>query len=174
MKVIGLSGGEIIELVEETVSLFSKLPDMALKNCAYFTLRDDLDGRVILSSQVNICPREKFFKYFSLSLEKGQRLFTLQSHHSSFQSRDESAIITDIGGNEQNWGQWGGAIRLTDGHLILSLSGLPEMGDEAVMLVVAIRAGWLGGSEAKTIATISKNPYFEPLLKMFGLLPPSI
>jgi hypothetical protein len=107
-------------------------------------------------------------------LEKGQRLFTLQSLHSSFQSRDESAIITDIGGNEQNWGQWGGAIRLTDGHLILSLSGLPEMGDEAVMLVVAIRAGWLGGSEAKTIATISKNPYFEPLLKMFGLLPPSI
>jgi hypothetical protein len=57
------------------------------------------------------------------SKEKADRLVRNKKHVSSYQSRDESV------------GHYGGAI--WDGSLIYSFSGLPEIWDEAAMIIVA-------------------------------------
>ena len=89
------------------------------------------------------------------SQEKARRLFANQLQHgiSSWQTRD---LKLD---------QFGGAIRIfitigEDNHterLILSFSGLPEIGDEAVMLCTAIERFGLQFSAAKKIAGISRE-----------------
>jgi hypothetical protein len=51
-----------------------------------------------------------------------------------------------------------GAVRF--GELILSFSGLPELGDEAAMLKTAKLASAEFGVVAERIAKRSKNPYW--------------
>jgi hypothetical protein len=174
MRVRNLSGAEIIELVERAVKLFSLMPGMGHKNCGYFTLRDEMTGHVILLAQIGVCPYNKAAKYCTLSLEKGDRLFTDIDNPSSFGSRNpEAKVVLLCSSASYSWGHWGGAIRLGlgEGQLILSFSGLPELGDEAVVLAVAVQAGWLKGSQAKAIAKLSNNKYFLPLIEKFGVPP---
>lgn len=64
--------------------------------------------------------------------------------------------------------RWGGAIGVGSfngrGDLILSFSGLPELWDEAVMLVTAVRS--LAVSEDVVLSKIGeeRNPHLRPLL----------
>lgn len=88
-------------------------------------------------------------RYFSFSREKILRLKAHPEHISSFQSRDIEKEM------------YAGAIRAI--RCILSLSGLPELGDEAVMLVVALDLDLIKYDEAVKIAAISKNQFFQPL-----------
>lgn len=173
MNIMGSNGCEVIKLAEEAVAFFSQLPDMAGEDCGYFTLRDNLTGRVMMLFQVNTCPDDKEGKYCTLSLEKGRRLFNNPKHVSSFQSRNPGALIPypDLPDHGINWGHWGGAIRCPDSQLILSFSGLPELGDEAVALAIAVQAGWLSGSKARAIAEISENPHFLPLMEEWSSYP---
>ena len=69
-------------------------------------------------------------------------------------------------GRKQPWGKWGGAIRA--GDYIISFSGFPELWDEAAMLVLAIRMGWL--DQTATLRRISRkrNPHFRVLLEAVG------
>ncbi|RJQ36432.1 hypothetical protein C4552_04045 [Candidatus Parcubacteria bacterium] len=53
---------------------------------------------------------------------------------------------------------YGGAIRA--GEYILSFSGLPELAEEAAMLLAAWRLGWLTRDQAGVIATLSNNRFF--------------
>lgn len=87
--------------------------------------------------------------YRMFAQEKAWRLLSRPSDASSYQSRDEAHE------------KWGGAIRA--GDYILSFSGLPELVDEALMLVLAVRLELIGRAEAERIAALSHNAYFAPL-----------
>jgi len=79
--------------------------------------------------------------------------------------------------NEES-GIYGGGIllgRFLDGSSIelndetcygyLAFSGLPELADEALVLVLAIDMKWIYEKFAQDIAKTSSNPYFDALLK---------
>jgi hypothetical protein len=95
-------------------------------------------------------------KYALFSREKGKRLFENHPNVSSFESRNPDEK------------KFGGAIVAQ--HLIVSFSGLPEVGDEAVCLVLAVHFKWLTLAESAKITAISKNIYFELLLKKISKL----
>lgn len=90
----------------------------------YFCVADGKNGLPLLTVLIGKVPLEKALRYLNLCQEKAARLSMYPGHGSSWESRNP----------EEN--QWGGAIRVgTD--FIFSLSGFPELGDEAVMLDTA-------------------------------------
>jgi hypothetical protein len=111
----------------------------------------DVRGMPLMVHVMGSIGEEKAGKYCGFSQEKLSRLARHPEHWSSWQSRDPDR------------GEWGGGIRLGDGHM-LGFSGLTEEGDEAVCLVAAIGFGALDEKQARNIANISCNTCFEPLL----------
>jgi hypothetical protein len=47
----------------------------------------------------------------------------------------------------------------------IAFSGLSEHADEALVLMLAVDAGWINEDQARKIANASTNPYFKALLK---------
>ena len=78
--------------------------------------------------------------------EKPRRLNAHPNHVSSYQSRNEKRD------------RWGGAIATRNCYL--SFSGLPELCDEALVLIVGRKLGLLTDKQARRIAGISKNGLF--------------
>lgn len=146
------------DILEKAVAFFSTLPGQSEEKGGYFCARVDECGAPEIVFRVGNFPIDKVHKYFSLSLEKGSRLYQHPEHLSSWQSRDEKGMV--IG---QSWGHWGGAIFLRHYLVCLSFSGLPELGDEAVVLFAALLSGMATLGEVRAIARISSNPYFELL-----------
>ncbi len=107
-----------------------------------------------------------------LSKEKGFRLAE------SFIDNNESISSYETRDEARN--QWGGAILLDcwvrefnpgPSHLIFTCSGLPELGDEAAMLLTSTNMPWgVGLREIQDIVQVSKNGLACELL---GLRPPS-
>lgn len=125
---------------------------------AYLTVFSDTPLPLNVTIPLLVIPAEKIEKYSTLSSEKAGRLFRNPKHRTSYESRDMSADIRVPG---DKWGRWGGAIRA--GNIILSLSGLPELWDEAVVWVVAIRMNLL--NESEVLGWVSDdNPHLRPLL----------
>lgn len=126
-----------------------------------------------LTAKIDIClpigsidPKKKA-KYYALANEKVRRLEIHRGHLTSYQSRNPKASVVSITG-PQPWGQWGGGIRTDNGYRI-AFSGLPELWDEAVMFVAAIKLGW--SDKTKTLRHISRkrNPHLRPLLEACNL-----
>ncbi len=101
-------------------------------------------------------PSDKAQMYYGFSIEKARRLLDCSPDLSSYQSRDPE--------NEK----WGGAIRSEP--IIISISGFPELWDEAIGLAMAVQASSLDLSKAREIAAISGNPHFERLLEKLPAL----
>lgn len=129
------------------------------KGC-YICLRDKTNGRIRLLAELGTCDPEKAMKYFYLSQEKGIRLLG-HEHISSWQSRDYDN------------GRYGGAITAPPDSLgtpqgkefVISISGLPEHGDEAVSLVTALAFHWITIGDIDRIIAISENPLVHPLVQ---------
>jgi len=85
--------------------------------------------------------------------EKAARLLQHKAHLSSWQSREPDS------------NKWGGAIRIKNG--ILSVSGLTELGDEAYCLYLAWLLGKVTIEELDAIASISNNPYWPEVGRMY-------
>jgi len=131
----------------------------------YFCVAEPEHGFPILVTPVGIIPVEKGEKYLSFCQEKAKRLASHQDHMSSWESRNPDAD------------QWGGAVRVSAVEtLIFSISGFPELGDEAIMLAT-------GGmffnatddevvlNQLDSIAKRSNNPYwFTALRRVASLL----
>lgn len=85
--------------------------------------------------------------------EKCARLakFAPEGHVSSYQSRDESAQQYGGGVVVQNWA--------------MAFSGLPEEGDQAVMLALALGEGWIKMPEAQRIAQHGDGHFFTGFVK---------
>jgi hypothetical protein len=134
-------------------------PDPERKGC-YICLRDKPDERIRLLAELGTCDPKKAMKYFNLSQEKGLRLLGYQ-HISSWQSRDYDN------------GKYGGAITAPPDSLgtpqgkefVVSISGLPEYGDEAVSLVTALAFHWITIGDIDRIIAISENPLVHPLVQ---------
>ncbi len=88
------------------------------------------------------------------ALDKAKRLLENPDHISSWQSRDVTAEPK----------RYGGGIRAND--FVITFSGFPEHGDEAIVLYVALQnALWLDGEDkALVVASISENPLILGLL----------
>ena len=132
----------------------------------YLTVLSLDRGLPLLVVPIGMIEIEKASRYIRFSQEKAVRLFAHQPEHdSSWQSRDEGAE------------QYGGAIvaptvDFTDGSVlgfILSFSGLPEHGDEALMLYAGIKSANLSRDRALKMAHESGNPFFEPLMETLGV-----
>ena len=132
----------------------------------YLTLMDGITGNIVFTIPFGEIPEEKRQKYFELSQEKAMRLFSQvnmhlpNGHTTSFQSRNEE--------NEQ----YGGAIYVNchSTIFILSFSGMPELIDEAMMLVLAeklSRSVIHKSVKAPTIEACERNPFWKSLLKDF-------
>lgn len=129
------------QLVEKTEEMFRKVTAAGEKlfgndegwkdrSCGFFVLKH-IGGSVHIATLIggkggNYANREKYERY---AYEKVERLEAnlVNKHYSSWESRDESLD------------QWGGAIRVPMQGMwfILSFSGLPEVGDEAFMVLLA-------------------------------------
>jgi len=110
---------------------------------------------------VGIVNPAKAQTYLDTALEKARRLRAQLKYGdvSSWQSRDEEN------------GRWGGAI-VTESEIreIYSGSALPQLGDEALELLLAIGQRRMGVKRALEIAAISDNPYLKPTLVSMGLI----
>ncbi len=112
----------------------------------YFTLRSAKDGRVLLVSEIGDTLAEKREAWLFNSQEKGKRLFENPNDLSSWESRDP---------DHPTQKKWGGAIRTPD--YILSFSGLPELADEALCAIVALKMLWINSGQAYEIFATSRN-----------------
>jgi len=144
-----------INVVMGVISLTGEFPP-GRASCGFFTIRSKNDGGVLLVIRVGEVPTEKLERYLLLSLEKSQRVYT-SNLASSWQTRDEAVD------------KWGGAVLVNDADdgLILSFSGLPELADEAVVMMTAVLLGWNTRKEMLAISAISSNPFFPTLEKLF-------
>lgn len=141
--------------VTTAVSAFGMDPDWDERRGGFFCLQGVGNLYPFLVMQIGEVRRDKITKYMAFSQEKARRLADRVhlGEVSSWQSRNESQD------------KWGGAVRVDD--LIFSLSGLPELGDEAVSLTAAIL--YSDGSPrvidlARGIAMKNNNPYFRKML----------
>lgn len=142
----------VVELLDMIVDWYDKNLNREgfPRRSGYFTLRSRIDGRVLFHCQIGKCPDEdKAAKYANFSYEKGCRLLSHPDHVSSWQSKNDEAK------------QYAGAIAIS--NYILSFSGLPELADEAVVLILAymIKLGTL--EEVERLAKISGNTVFTEL-----------
>jgi len=134
----------------------------------YLTLLSVPAGQILFTIPFGEIPNEKFEKYFELSQEKAMRLYyeinmhLPNGHTTSFQSRDESID------------KYGGAI-YSNCHIyqhIFSFSGIPELIDEAMMIVLAKQLAKDDGHEIVTeIEALERNPYWKPLAQSFSKYP---
>jgi len=159
--------GELVSTLEhllgEALFFFQHDPLWEGRTGAYFCLADAKTGDLLFAPvAIGPVPKEKAKKYLALCQEKAKRLASHTDHLASSESRN-----SDVG-------QWGGAVRA--GDVILSMSGLPEMGDEALMFVLAeIYVATSVGSGSVmlgfgAVVAINANPYWRPLRGFLGRL----
>lgn len=125
----------------------------------YFTLMNGTNGVINFTIPFGEIPNEKEEKYFYLSQEKATRLFSyLNNHTTSFQSRN-----TEVD-------KYGGSI-FVNYHTnlsIFSFSGMPELIDEAMMLVLAKKLAKDNGLHIiQKIEAYERNPYWKSLYTDF-------
>ncbi len=126
----------------------------------YFCIADGITGTPYLTILIGEVENSKADRYYEFCREKAQRLAANPDHLSSWQSRDERT------------GQYGGAIRV--GRHILSFSGLPELGDEAILLAASMMwCNRLGMTELlkplSEVPVVSNNHYWEELKEKIEL-----
>lgn len=144
------------DALEAALKLFGDQEGWVGRQGGYFCLLDPIHNCPELVIAIGVIAPEKRAKYFEFCQEKSRRLADHEDDLSSWQTRHP----------EQ--GQWGGAIRTLD-QKIFSFSGLPELGDEAVMLAVVMITTAdspeveLIRTWCDEIAALSRNPYWVPL-----------
>lgn len=144
----------LLSIIMRAINLSQEINDRG-RTGGYFCVAsaNDPEGYYIQGiSLVGYIRLEKRERYFLFAEEKARRLFNHPEHKSSFQSRNDTEE------------RYPGAIR-TPQH-IFSFSGLMWELDEAAMLVLAIKLRELSLEEAREIAQISENLYFEALFNV--------
>ena len=140
----------IIEQAECILSGMAELPDFPKdSNGGYFSVSDRMTGETLLLIPIGEVTDQNLIRYRGFCLEKVRRLIQNPAHLSSWQSKNKTRE------------RYAGAV-LLPGNMVLSFSGLPELADEALCLILAIILDWTSQAYADEIATISTNKiYFE-------------
>lgn len=153
---------QVMFVADAAISLFSKDEKWAGKIGGYFCLADGCSGFPLLITPIGSNPIEKIANRIIICQEKAMRLAQHPAHFSSWESRDRSKD------------KWGGAVRLLEADLIFSLTGFPELGDEAIMCgATATHNSSVSNPNSlvilNEIAQRSNNPYWKPLSQSIGL-----
>jgi hypothetical protein len=141
------------KIFDASLELFGAQEGWRGRKGAYFCMADPKWGVPIFTIAVGDILDvliEKSEKYHGLVCEKSRRLACYPGHVSSFQSRDPDN------------GLWGGAVR---GNYIYSMSGLPELGDEAVVAALMYNFQPWSAGVVDEIVKMSNNPYYKPLVE---------
>jgi hypothetical protein len=155
----GMEVGEILRLaqmvLERTLFFYGNREEWQGREGVMFCVGEGEGGFPVVSAVLGSVGAGKIEKYNAFAPEKSSRLAAHAGDLSSFQSRDPDKD------------QWGGAVRSRRaGSRIFSCSGAPELGDEAMMLIVALAAGEMTPADAEEIVQLSRNPYFPELVRM--------
>ncbi len=151
-------GGEpvskIVEIASQIVGASINVPgnEAPERQGGYLVIRERYSGIKLLVERIGKCPPADVAKYLDFAQIKGA-ILTESSDISSWQSRNPERGI------------WGGAIVVRD-RLTISFSGLKEIIDEAVVLVLALRLSWLTHNEVIDITEISGNSFVKPLYNL--------
>ncbi len=157
----------LVRVVQEVAgtaqSLFAADSKWEGRDTGYFCLADAKHGRALyaptpIGTPGKMSP-ESVAKRIFVVQEKPGRAARHPEHVSSWESRNENALP---------WGEWGGSALISGFRP--SLTGYPELGDEAIILVAMIIWSDRDPSviaEAEEIAWRSSNPYFTMLLLEF-------
>lgn len=146
----------ILALAEKYLAIILRLPlitgsaEDSWRKGGYLCLASLDSGVPLLARKVgdlNTTPAEKRLKYLDLSQEKSKRLAFSPGYFSSYQTRNPTRD------------QWGGAIRTL--YFILSFSGLPELADEALCILIAEELGVIPASWVSAIIRESRNAYYR-------------
>jgi hypothetical protein len=142
------------DIFHETIELIKKRDPSDIRTTAILTVTDQvMSGQppiiVTILGEI-IGDSDKLNSWNTNSREKAERLCQNSDHVSAWESRD----FDDK--------KYGGAIKTPTGE-ILSMSGLPEFGDEACCLVIAMEMGWIDEVKAQEIVNISGNDLFDEL-----------
>lgn len=161
VRIRGRPIGEIVEKAHEVLrEIWPLLPADRQIFGGYMCLLDEMTRQVLFVIKIGIednMSLETAARSLDLSLNNARSLLehvgAPSRHKSSWQSR---FLTLD---------QYGGAIS-TNGIILSFCSGfsVSELGDEAMMLHLAVQLGWLMLSEAERIADISNNHYFRKLI----------
>ena len=116
----------------------------------YICVADYSSGFPELVFRVGTPAPEKLFRYWLFSQEKALR--TAHNGH-----------VTGFGSADDDRMHYGGAVRVP--HLIISCSGFPAHGDEAIALGMHVLMGNITIGQARVIASKSSNPYFDVLVQ---------
>lgn len=141
-------------VLRKAVARFGRKKEWAGRSGAYLCIADASSGLPLFIALVGEVPDDKGEKYLVFCQEKARRLAAYREHQTSYESRDPG----------QN--KWGGAVR--GGEFIFSMSGLPELGDEAVMLALlcdlkeATQSPIFGGREPVQLG--HQNEYWDELV----------
>lgn len=148
-------------VIQKILPLAKDDPAWEGRSGAYFCLADSRTGNPLLVIPLGvISPEEKANKYLTVCLEKARRLATNhwdvnKLHQSSWESRNPDE------------GKWGGAIIVRD--FIFSMSGLPELGDEFVMIAMAARYFDNAPDVMETLKNIAKRSNNQIWLRALSL-----
>lgn len=141
------------DVLKTAFSIFRTDEDWKGRTGAYFCVADVATGIPLFPPiLIGSVPPEKDERYQTLCKEKAKRLAAHPEHEASWESRNPDADL------------WSGAVRVND--LIFSMSGLPELGDEASVLVgaeVYYQENLGSIATATHVAARSNNPYWKPL-----------
>lgn len=138
------------KLLEEAIFLLKDDPAWKDRTGGYFCVAESSTGLPVLIARIGeIILSEKRGKYFDFCQEKTRRLAQHSEHLSSWESRDP------------NVDAYGGAVKAPSGF-IFSFSGLPELGDEALMLAAIAIFYNNPKTLLDSIAFVSGNSYWKP------------
>ena len=149
---LGLIVASAKNAMEEALRIFDGYREWKNRQGGYFSIADAETGLFHIVTPIGMVSSEKTLKYLFLCQEKARRLSLNPCHVSSWQSRDEAKH------------QLGGAIRC--GSLTFSLSGLPELGNEAVMLKSAQRC--MPALDGLILRPIDVNVHLDAIADISG------
>lgn len=148
--------GEARKAALEALALVLAVMPEEERRGGYLTVEARYDITLLRPNLIGEVADGKDARCAELCVEKVARLFSHldEGHRSSWESRDPEN------------GKWGGAVPGSDGNHVMGVgfSGLPELADEAISLIVCVKVGYLTLEQAIEIAQISSNSVFLGLV----------
>jgi len=159
--------GDIADRAAELFNIFHSLPQYNQKDLkgGVLVLVPDETCASCFSVTIGEVPNNDPTKYCKIAMSKCAVLRNAKRARSSYALRDESCGIYGGGISFRHKWETDFHVYTFSGKAYLAFSGLPELADEALVLVLAIDMGWTTEKKAKKIVQASANPYFEPLLE---------
>ena len=141
------NSSKILQSAEDLVvqaHYYLKVRENQNRRGGYLTVLNWKRKEFVLCAKVGQVSKTKAWEHETMAREKAWRLVSHTGHETSFESRDPVAEVRVYDESRmhypvrtEQWGHWGGAVR--GNRYVFSFSGFPELLDEAMMFVLAIK-----------------------------------